>query len=53
MTKVMRTHGYHHLISSAMAIHFFCVSYDWDPAEVAQGKARRRDELLAEYRSLD
>jgi hypothetical protein len=34
-------------------VYFFSVSYDWDPAEVVQGKARRRDALLTEYRALD
>ena len=49
-TKVMRTHGLRHIRSSKMVIHFFCVSYDWDPEEFRAEKARRRDRLLDEYR---
>jgi hypothetical protein len=51
MTRVMGTHHQHHRISSAMIIHFFAVSYDWDTAEVRQIKARHRDELLEEFRA--
>lgn len=50
MTKVMRIHGFHHRISSAMAIHAFCVSYEWDPPHMMEEKARRRDALLAKYK---
>jgi hypothetical protein len=52
MTKVMRTHGYHHLTSSAMVIHFFCASYEWDPEPMMEEKARRRDELLERLRRM-
>jgi hypothetical protein len=52
MTRVMRTHGQHHLISSAMVIHFFCVSYDWDPEQFMRQKACHRDRLLASYRQV-
>jgi hypothetical protein len=50
MTKVMKTHGLRHLISSRMVLHFFCVSYEWDPLHFMQEKTQRRDALLAELR---
>jgi hypothetical protein len=50
MTKVMKTHSLRHLISSRMVIHFFCVSYEWDPPHFMQEKAQRRDELLRKFR---
>ena len=50
MTKVMKTHGLKQLISSQMVLHFFCVSYVWEPTKHwNEAKARRRDELLAKY----
>lgn len=52
MTKVMRTHGLKHILSSRMVLHFFCVSYIWEPTQHwNEGKARRRDELLGKYRN--
>jgi hypothetical protein len=51
MTRVMGTHGFKHIISSRMVLHFFCVSYDWDPDHFKEEKARQRDALLAELRS--
>jgi hypothetical protein len=54
MTKVMKTHGLRHIISSKMVMHFFCVSYDWEPTQHLVGvKARRRDALLREFRERD
>ena len=53
MTRVMRTHGFTHLISSRMVVHFFCVSYDWDPHQMKQQKERHRDRRLAALRALD
>lgn len=50
MTRVMGTHGLRHIISSQMVIHFFCVSYGWDPEHFMQEKTRRRDVLLRELR---
>jgi hypothetical protein len=50
MTRVMGTHGLRYLRSSAMILHFFCVSYDWDPDHFKQEKARRRDALLTDLR---
>jgi GT2 family glycosyltransferase len=50
MTKVIKTHGLRHLISSRMVVHFFCVSYEWDPPRLMQEKGQRRDALLAELR---
>ena len=47
MTKVMRTHGLRHIISSKMILHFFCVSYVWEPTKHwDEVKANRRDTLL-------
>jgi hypothetical protein len=53
MTRVMRTHGFRHIISSRMILHFFCASYDWDPDEVREQKARQRDARLAELRAIE
>jgi hypothetical protein len=51
MTKVMKTHGLKHVISSQMVLHFFCVSYVWEPTKHwDEAKAKRRDELLSKYR---
>ena len=30
MTKVIKTHGLKHMISSQMVLHFFCVSHVWE-----------------------
>jgi hypothetical protein len=49
MTRVMRTHGLRHILSSKMAIHFFSVSYDWNAEDVVDLKEGRRDELLEEF----
>lgn len=51
MTKVMKTHNAHPLQSSKMVLHFFSVSYDWEPSEVMAFKAALRDRLLEEVRS--
>jgi hypothetical protein len=49
MTKVMRTHGLKHIISSRVVLHFFCVSYVWEPTQHwNEAKAQRRDALLKE-----
>ena len=51
MTKVMKTHGLKHVISSQMVLHFCCVSYVWEPTKHwNEAKAKRRDELLTKYR---
>jgi hypothetical protein len=50
MTKVIKTHGLRHLISSRMVLHFSCVSYEWDRPHLMQEKTQRRDALLAELR---
>jgi hypothetical protein len=42
-TMAMRTHGYRHIRSSKMVLHFFCVSYD---PSYMESKNRRRDALL-------
>lgn len=49
-TSVMRTHGLRHARSDAMILHFFCVSYDWDPEWFRAEKLQRRDQMLAELR---
>lgn len=54
LTKVMKTHGLRHLISSTMVLHFFCVSYVWEPTKHwDEAKAKRRDQLLSLLRELD
>jgi hypothetical protein len=51
MTKVMRTHGLRHILSSKMVLHFFSVSYHYEPAaQWAEAKAKRRDEWLDKLR---
>ncbi|MDT7784018.1 MAG: hypothetical protein QOF58_2437 [Pseudonocardiales bacterium] len=42
-TMAMRTHGYRHIRSAKMVLHFFCVSYD---PSFLESKNRRRDALL-------
>lgn len=49
MTRVMGTHGFRHILSSRMVLHFFSVSYDWEPPEAMAFKSRLRDKLLEEY----
>src|SRR5262249_36208001 len=44
-TRAMRTHGLRHVISSAMVVHFFNISYD-----PMADKERRRDERLRALR---
>ena len=51
MTMVMNTHGLSHILSSKMILHFFSVSYDWEPLNVMTYKAGLRDKLLEEYRN--
>ncbi len=49
MTKVMATHGLRHSLASPLVLHFFCVSYIWEPTQhLNEAKAQRRDALLAE-----
>jgi len=50
MTKVMKTHGQRHIITSPLVIHFFSVSYEWDNEQVRQVKLDHRDALLKKYR---
>lgn len=54
MTRVMKTHGMRKILSSKMVLHFFCVSYIYEPTEHWRaGKEKKRDELLAELLALD
>lgn len=53
MTRVMQTHDRHHMLSSAMIQHFFCVSYDWDSPETQRVKMDMRDQRLTQLRRLD
>ncbi len=53
MTLVMKTHNVRPLLSSRMVLHFFSVSYDWEPPEVMAFKAKLRDRLLKELRSQE
>ena len=50
-SRVMKTHGYRHIVSSKMVLHFFSVSYDWEAREVMEYKARLRDRYLEEWRN--
>jgi len=51
MTMVMKTHGLRHIITSQMVMHFFSVSYDWDPEDLRRLKRDKRDALLAKFRA--
>lgn len=51
MTRVMQTHGRHHMLSSALVQHFFAVSYAWDTEETIRHKARLRDQRLEALRA--
>lgn len=53
LTRVMATHGLRHRLASAMILHFFSVSYEWDEPALVAHKAQRRDARLAELRALD
>jgi hypothetical protein len=50
MSKVMQTHDMRHIQSSRLVLHFFSVSYAWEPPEVMAFKAGLRDRLLEELR---
>ncbi len=47
----MKTHNHRHIRSAMMLLHFFSVSYDWEPANVMQFKAELRDRFLTELRN--
>jgi hypothetical protein len=52
MTRVMKTHGLKHIMSSKMVLHFFCVSYVWEPTQGwNESKAGQRDALLMVFRA--
>lgn len=53
MTMVMKTHSFRPMLSSKMVLHFFSVSYDWEPSDVIEYKAGLRDRLLDNLRSLE
>ena len=51
MTKVMKAYGQRHILSSKMVLHFFAVSYAWEPTKhLVEAKAAQRDELLTKLR---
>ena len=50
MSRVMKTHDFRHIRSSKLVLHFFSVSYDWEPADVMAFKVGLRDRLLEELR---
>ena len=51
MTSVMKTHGFRHILSRKMILHFFNVSYHWEPTEPwREAKDQKRDELLMRFR---
>lgn len=52
MTRVMKTHNLQHILSSVMILHFFSVSYPWEPSKQwEKEKSNRRDTLLEKYRN--
>lgn len=53
MTRVMGTHGQHHVIADALVMHAFAVSYPNDWESLLPEKHRRRDEWLARFRAAD
>jgi hypothetical protein len=53
MTTVMKTHSFRHILSSKMVLHFFSVSYDWEPLDVIEYKAGLRNRRLHNLRSLE
>jgi len=54
MTKVVKTHNLKHIKSSTMVLHFFCVSYLWEPTQQwNEAKAWRRDEFLSYFREAE
>jgi hypothetical protein len=53
MTRVMGTHGQHHVIADALVMHAFAVSYPDESAPLLPEKHRRRDEWLARFRAAD
>jgi len=52
-SKVMKTHGKRHLLSSKMVLHFFSVSYDWEPQPVMKHKTELRDKYLEKLCALE
>lgn len=53
MSMVMKTHGCPHILSCKMILHFFSVSYDWEPQHAMEFKAGLRDRLLGELRNSE
>jgi GT2 family glycosyltransferase len=51
LTKVMRTHGQHHVITDALVMHAFGVSYPNDWEATLPAKIARRDAWLARLTS--
>jgi Glycosyl transferase family 2 len=51
MSRAMKTHKFSHILSSKLVLHFFSVSYNWEPPDVMAFKAGLRDRLLEELRS--
>jgi hypothetical protein len=50
LTQVLRTHGQPHILSSALVLHFFCTSYEYDDEPTRRHKQRQRDLRLAALR---
>lgn len=54
MTRVMRTHGQHHLVvEEAMILHAFAVSYPHESSALLPEKSARRDRWLTIMRDRD
>lgn len=46
LTTVLKTHNRTHILTEAMVLHFFNVSYTWSPENVQEEKRKFRDMLL-------
>lgn len=51
MTRVMRTHGSHHIIADVLVMHAFAVSYPDESSPLLPEKHQRRDEWLDRFRA--
>ncbi|MBE1609884.1 hypothetical protein [Actinopolymorpha pittospori] len=49
MTRVMRTHGLHNVITGTLVMHAFGVSYPNDWESTLPAKVARRDQWLARF----
>lgn len=52
-SRVMKTHGCRHNLSSKMVLHFFSVSYEWEAPAAMKCKAALRDKNLEKLREIE